>query len=232
MKVFWIVLIAAAAVAGLTLFVYYYIGILENVHTKPKPKPGQIRVACVGDSITHGAMIVNRAKNSYPRRLQKLLGSGYCVGNFGFSARTASENGDHPYMKENLFRESLAFQPNIVLVMLGTNDSKPYNWNEEAFQSSMRKLIESYAALNTKPEICLIAPPPAFPVRGKILYDVQDDVIKNKVGPAVKRLAEGFGFKCLDMYPVFDGKKQLFADGVHPNKKGALLFAQNVFKYI
>jgi len=36
--------------------------------------------------------------------------------------------GDYPYMKEKMYGEALKFNPNIVVLKLGTNDSKPHNW--------------------------------------------------------------------------------------------------------
>ena len=87
-----------------------------------------IKVACVGNSITYGSGIKDRANHSYPSVLGRLLGSKYEVQNFGFSARTLLNKGDHPYMKETLFQKALNYQPDIVVIKLGTNDSKPINW--------------------------------------------------------------------------------------------------------
>jgi len=80
----------------------------------------KIKVACVGDSITYGY--------GYPEELQRLLGTAYDVRNFGYSGRTAMRTGDYPYFKEEIYKESLTFSPNIVVIMFGTNDSKVQNW--------------------------------------------------------------------------------------------------------
>lgn len=48
-----------------------------------------IKVACVGNSITYGAGISNREKNSYPAQLQYYLGDDYEVRNFGSNGATA-----------------------------------------------------------------------------------------------------------------------------------------------
>ena len=50
------------------------------------PCEAQIRVACVGDSITAGYGLSDPGTQSYPAQLQALLGSGYSVGNFGVSS--------------------------------------------------------------------------------------------------------------------------------------------------
>ena len=64
-----------------------------------------IKIACIGNSITYGARIKNRDRDSYPAVLSRMLGEAYWVKNFGVSARTLLNKGDHPYMNEKgLFR--------------------------------------------------------------------------------------------------------------------------------
>ena len=109
-----------------------------------------IRVACVGDSITYGAKIEDNFLNSYPAQLQLFLGSDYLVGNFGASGYTLQKSGNFPYWNHPAFQESSAFQPNIVLIMLGTNDTKPYNWTgTENFLADYRELIAHYRSSRT-----------------------------------------------------------------------------------
>ena len=67
------------------------------------PAAEKVRVACVGDSITFGAGVADRKNNAYPVVLGKLLGDGVEVRNFGFSARTMLNKGDHPFMKEKKY---------------------------------------------------------------------------------------------------------------------------------
>ena len=55
-----------------------------------------IKVACVGNSVTYGAGIKDRELNSYPKKLQNLLGDSYQVANLGFSGATLLKNG-HKY---------------------------------------------------------------------------------------------------------------------------------------
>src|SRR5438270_834071 len=83
-----------------------------------------IKVACVGDSITQGSGL---QENTYPLQLQRMLGSNYEVRNFGVGGATLLEQGDKPYIQQKLYQDSLAFQPDVVVIMLGTNDSKPQN---------------------------------------------------------------------------------------------------------
>ena len=96
------------------------------------PRKDAVRVACIGNSITFGAGIRNRSRDSYPSVLARMLGDNYWVKNFGVSARTMLNKGDHPYMNEPAYKNALAFNPNIVVIKLGTNDSKSFNWKYKA----------------------------------------------------------------------------------------------------
>ena len=89
---------------------------------------GPVKVACVGDSITFGAGVENRAVNAYPQVLDRLLGERARVANFGRSGATLLKQGDYPYWEREQFTQATEFQPGIVIIKLGTNDSKPQNW--------------------------------------------------------------------------------------------------------
>lgn len=78
------------------------------------------------------------------------MGENYEVRNYGFSARTMSQNGDRPYMKEEMYKKAKEFLPDIVVVMLGTNDVKPENWNEEDYEDSYNLMISELKALPSR----------------------------------------------------------------------------------
>lgn len=217
--------IAAAAI----LLKMKYRGELP-LHPVQRSKSNQVKIACVGDSITYGYLIKNQPKNSYPAQLQQLLGNHFCVGNFGYSGRTASVDGDFPYIKEHLYQKSLSFQPNIVLLMLGTNDSKPWNWNSADYVDSMKKMIEDYLALNSVKQIYLLLPPPAFALNGKVRFEVNNAVIQNEIIPILNRLSYEYKLPTINLYSVFEGKNYLFVDGVHPNNDGATLIAETIYQ--
>ena len=117
-------LLVGILITALAVLLAVSFGVIDALHVQPRPRAGQKRVACVGDSITYGCFVPGQPWNSYPRQLGRMLGRGYCVGNFGYTNRTALKSGDYPYTAEKLYRRSLAFQPELVLLMLGTNDTK------------------------------------------------------------------------------------------------------------
>lgn len=111
-----------------------------------------VRVACVGNSITYGAGIANREKNSYPAQLQYYLGADYEVRNFGVSGCTLLSKGDAPYIQTVAYKQSLDFAPDVVLIKLGTNDSKPQNiCYVDDYKEELRQLVRTYRSLASQP---------------------------------------------------------------------------------
>lgn len=222
-----ILLISAAA-----LFILFHFGFIESYHPMKKTKGGQIKVACVGDSITYGCTVQNRNKNNYPTVLGHLLGEEYCVNNFGYTNRTAIKDADFPYTKEKLYQQSLDFYPDIVVIMLGSNDTKKTNWNREKFIKDYCEIIDSYLNLSSKPKIHILIPPPLFEIRGKVMWQLRKDTMTDEVYPAVKEIADRKDINLIDMSKVFKKERKLFSDGVHPNKNGSRKFAEVVFEAI
>ena len=184
------------------------------------PQENSIRVACIGNSITDGSGIDMSDAKGYPAQLQQLLGDKYNVRNFGVSARTMLNNGDHPYMKELAWRDALAFQPDIAVIKLGTNDSKPRNWQYGAnFGKDMQQMIDSLRRLPSKPKIYLCSPIPAF----KTQWGINDSTITAGVIPVIKKLAKKNHLQFIDLHTTFKDfdNKQIQQDGIHPTAKGA-----------
>ena len=101
---------------------------------------GKIRLACVGDSITAG--VGAAGGQSYPNQLAKMLGERWEVRNFGVSGSTLLNQGDMPYQKQGAFQAALKFEPQVVVIMLGTNDTKPQNWKlKSKFASDYKDLL-------------------------------------------------------------------------------------------
>ncbi len=228
LKIVLIILLSLAAVVGL-IFAY----LAHLVNRTPKVKAGGIRVACVGDSITQGMGVLfdHVDRNSYPALLQGMLGGEYQVLNFGHSARTLLDSGDHPYRKSHFFAASLASDPAIVLILLGSNDSKPYNWNAAEYERQLAELVETYKALPGRPSVYLMTPPPAFVVKGKkkVAFDIQDDVLQCEIVPTVKRVAERSRVPTIDLFAATQEHAEYFPDGVHPNAAGDKVIAQTVY---
>ena len=190
---------------------------------------GTIRVACVGDSITYGAGIKDRKQQSYPAQLGRMLGQKWDVRNFGVSGATLLKKGDKPYWKQKAFQQALACEPHVVIIKLGTNDTKPQNWKHEAdFAADCQAMVDRFGALATKPRIFLCRPVPAFP--GK--WGIRDEVVREGVIPVVDRVARQKQVGGIDRYKALPGRKDLFPDTVHPNAEGAGLMAKEIARVL
>lgn len=193
---------------------------------------GRIRVACVGNSITYGAGIADRDRNSYPAQLQACLGEEYDVRNFGVSGATLSSAGDYPYVRTAAYDSSMAFSPDIVLIKLGTNDTKPQNWRHcEAYRADYQRLIDRYRSLPSRPRIILLTPVRCFLEPGA---EISAALIADSVGPAVKALAYSNGLEVIDLYPLFGDRWEaaLMPDRLHPSAIGAGRMAEKIGGYL
>ena len=187
------------------------------------------KVACIGNSITYGSGIYDRMENSYPAQLGTRLGQDYETKNYGLSGRTLLSDADHPYMAETMFFKALNWHPDIVIIMLGSNDSKPHNWKyKEEFESDYLKIIMAFDTLISNPEIYLVAPVPVF----KPCCSISDDVVKNEIFPLVKALTEKKHLHFIDLYYPLIKMGDMFPDGVHPNAQGSGEMAKIIYKNI
>jgi acyl-CoA thioesterase I len=182
-----------------------------------------IRVSCVGDSITFGAGISNRKQNSYPVQLGKLLGDKFDVKNFGVNGATLLKKGDKPYWKQGAYKAALAFKPHVVIIKLGTNDTKPNNWKHKSdYATDYLAMITEFRKLPSKPRIWLCLPVPAYPER----WGIRDTVIKGEVVPLVLQVAKTSKTTAIDLYTALSNKPKMFPDKIHPNAEGAAVMAK------
>ncbi|MDF1542314.1 MAG: GDSL-type esterase/lipase family protein [Anaerosomatales bacterium] len=190
-----------------------------------------IRVACVGDSITRGTFAWRRRKNAYPAQLQAMLGERFCVRNFGVNGHAAQCSADRPYWNSAAFASSAAFRPDIVLIMLGTNDSRGDNWKGiEPFARDYRDLVEHYRSLESDPAVWLLTPPTLFRVRRarRVYYDMDERAVR-EMCRAIEGLASDLGCGFIDVNGVTADHPEAFRfDGVHPGAAGQTLIARAV----
>ena len=189
------------------------------------------KVACVGDSITWGFTILNPGKHGYPAVLQHLLGEGFEVRNFGYNDAAARFDAERPYVRKRVYRESLEWEPDIVILMLGTNDTKPWNWNPEVFRRDYARIVDSYLALPSHPKVVLVAPIRIFRVINMPILVLNPDVLEEGVRPAIRETGEEKGLPVVDLYSLFDSARYC-RDGIHPQRHGARMLAETLFREI
>lgn len=185
-----------------------------------------IRVACVGDSITYGASIRNRIKDCYPAQLGRMLGERWQVRNFGVSGATMLKKGDLPYFKQQAFKDALAYNPEIVIIKLGTNDTKPQNWKfKNQFTADCAEMIDRFAELPSNPQLWICQPVPSYGER----WGISDKIIKNELIPLIKQTARNKFVPVIDLYGPLSNKPELFPDLIHPNAEGAHGIAKEIY---
>jgi lysophospholipase L1-like esterase len=194
---------------------------MQTQTTISQMQPKTIKVACVGDSIT--------ANFGYPETLQDLLGKKYLVGNFGLGGTTVTLDGDTPYMYEPVFREAKESQPDIIIIMLGTNDAHPalYKYNGN-FVNDYITLVQSFKNLNSKPQIWIVKSPPIV----NNGTGLSSEFFSQNILPKIEEVAQRTGLPLIDAYTPLLGKPEYFIDGVHPTYEGAMMIANEAYKAI
>ena len=186
-----------------------------------------IRVACVGDSITFGAGVEDREKFCYPAQLAELLGNRFEVRNFGRSGATMSATGDLPYVSTDEFKNANAWQPDVILLMLGTNDTKPQNWKgPKAFEQSTKDLIAAFRDLKSKPKIWLCLPVPIYGDQ----WGINAQVLEDGIIPVLMEVTNSKKIPVIDLNDALTGHPELFPDKIHPDGNGAALMARTIFQ--
>lgn len=210
-------------------FGYLYFNGMSGMSNTTEAAEGQIKIACVGDSITYGHGTSSWPKNNYPTILQNLLGDAYHVNNYGVSSYAVQDTSDRPYMTLKHYQESLSYDADVVVFMMGSNDSKPENWiSAESFQEDLLTLLDSYGDA----EIILCTPASAFFLEGQTEgvtnHDIQPLVVE-QIAQITRQAAQERGYTLIDIHALTAEHPEWFSkDGVHPNNDGAAAIAKEV----
>lgn len=198
------------------------------------------KVACVGNSITYGYGL--NGATTYPQHLQQILGSEYEVNNYGNSGKMFHKSSGESYWAQDEFKKAYNFAPDIVVIELGTNDSKYFfsgdgtNYNyyfyeyknitKDALISEMTRdyeaLIDTFAHQPQKPVIYATLQPYAQ----NNGWFITDTAIVNTINPMIKAAASKKGARLIDLHALFNKTEWLQDDKVHPNATGAKELAQ------
>lgn len=220
---------------------YMYNNGLSGAYVNTDPKEGQIKVACIGDSITYGHGVSDWTKNNYPAVLQELLGEKYHVANFGSSGACVNPDGDQPYASREIYTAALEYDADIIVFMMGTNDAKPENWtDEEGFMEDYIELLGSFCQGEKSPQIYIGLCTEAFYSKGEdestgmTSYDIQPAVIDQIVDTlSLQAVTSGFAIKTVDIHSLSEAHPEWFeVDGIHPNNDGAKAMAEEFAKAI
>jgi len=206
------------------------------------PRAGQAQprmptaVACVGDSITAGYGASSSSK-SYPTVLQTMFGSKVQVMNFGHSGATLLSVGDLPYINQPEYTAATTFVANAgpnagvvdVIIMLGTNDSKSYNWAPTAgttraqqFMTDLAAMVDHFRNTATQPTVYLAIPAAIY----TNTFGISETVTNNEIAPIVRQVAMQKGMPIIEVHAATVMHADYFSDGVHPTDAGYAYLAQ------
>jgi lysophospholipase L1-like esterase len=201
---------------------------------------GKIKVACVGDSITLGIGTTpepaRRAANNpnfinaYPLQLGRMLGAKYELKSFPYSGHTLMASGDKPFSKEKEYQASLDYKPDVVIIMLGTNDTKttPNNWqHKDEFVGDYKAFVGKYLAADPKPRVFLCNPPW---VRKDGLGTINEADVVEEI-PMIATVAKDLKLGVIDIHGATKGHDEFYAasENVHPNSAGAEGMAKTIY---
>jgi len=178
-----------------------------------------IKIACIGDSITYGSGIKGRDSLAYPQQMQGMFGKKYKIQNFGVSGATMLKKGNKPYWNQPEYQQSLDFKPKLVILMLGTNDSKPVNWDnyKNEFEKDYNEMISNFQQLKSKPKIYIGLPPPVIKNR----WGIQKEIVEGELMEILNRLATENNLELIDFYSMLENRDEMIPDNIHPNADGA-----------
>ena len=197
--------------------------------TQEKVPSGPVTVACVGDSITYGAMLNGtRDTESYPAVLSALLGEGYTVENYGVCGQELL--GTAPLSQSQWYQASLAAQPGLVIFMLGTNDARPLSWQgRDAFRAALEETLTAYLSLQNPPKLWLCTPAQLF-VSEDSPYE--PDLLA-EITAVIRETAADMGLPLIDIYALTQDHPEWYVyDGIHPNAQGYQAIAEEVFQAV
>jgi len=177
-----------------------------------------VKLSCVGDSITGGFGVTKGM--SWPDQIAKMLGGTCEVGNFGLGGTYL-----RAYQSTEYYLNAKRFNPDVVVIMLGTNDVRPLAWKNSKpnFVTDYMVMIKEFSELPTKPRIFVCYPPTI----------TEPDASENNILeliPLVDEVAKRAKVGVIDIHGAFKGKADLIPDKIHPNDAGQTIIATTVYK--
>ena len=195
--------------------------LLAMLFALPLSAAKPVRVACIGNSITYGMKLDDPSTESYPAQLQRLLGSGYEVGNYGKSGATLLRHGHRPYVEQEEWRKAKASKSDIAIIHLGINDTDPRNWTyyRDEFVADYLAIIDTLRQLNPACRVIVALPTPITYKHPR--FESSTRQWREDVKDAIATVAQASGAQLVDFERPLIDYPQLLPDAVHPNRDGA-----------
>lgn len=188
----------------------------------------KIRVACVGNSVTYGYGIENREADCYPAQLQRMLGAGYEVRNFGKSGATLLNKGHRPYSRQEEYKAALDFAGDQVIIHLGLNDTDPRDWPNyrDDFVKDYLSLIDSFRKANPKCNVWICRMTPISHRHARFKSGTRDWYWQ--IQQTIEEIARLRNTGLIDLQEELYARPDLLPDALHPVAEGAGIIAKTV----
>lgn len=199
-------------------------GVSVEMYTFCKGVFSRKRIACVGNSITYGYLTAS-VEETYPYKLQEMLGKNFEVRNFGVPGAAVQFDKFITYLKTEAYSNLKLFKPEIIILKLGTNDSRPDEWtNEDFFYADYLRLVRKMKNISNRVYLCYPIPPYGTK------WAQRNEIMRDKVIKLIKRIAEEEKLPVIDLYHTdMQNSRNYFPDGIHPTSKGYDIIAKRVY---
>jgi len=226
-RIKWIFLVIVLFIAGIYVYEQY-----QKYEAEKLAAEAVIEVACVGDSLTFGRSYTEEIY-TYPGFLEEMLGSGYKLTNYGMGGTCVQEDLAYPYSSTRVYRASIKAEPDVLIIMLGSNDIWEPGWrDEETFYNYYTKLIDSYLQTENKPKIYLCTIPYIYMEQSNDV-EMSYNEIGERYTNVIRRVAQEREYYIIEMRQASLERPEWYGDdGLHFNKEGAYGVAQKVYDAI
>lgn len=194
--------------------------------------PMILNVACIGNSVTYGAGMKDREQNAYPAQLQKLLGAGYEVANFGLSGATLLRKGHRPYHQTQQYKDAIAFKPDIAIIHLGLNDTDPRNWPNyrDDFVGDYYRLIDTLRAVHPDTRILICRLTPIFSGHSRFALGTREWFWQ--IQSLIPLIAKNRAVELVDLHSPLYNRPDLFPDELHPTAEGTSIIEAAIGRHL
>ena len=146
------------------------------------------------------------------------------------------KEGDLPYWDQSAFQDAIKSESDVVIIQLGTNDAKTYQWDEEAFARDYYDMLNVFSGS----KVYVSIPPPLYEDG---VYSMDQQVINERFPELIREIAANSSVVTgiVDIFTVMGGADlanyELFCDlqscdKCHPTDLGYARMATVMYKAV
>lgn len=129
-------------------------------------------------------------------------------------------------MRKHQFEDIKSYKPDIIILKLGTNDSRTNEWPQDAFfYADYARLVDELVKTGATVYLCYPIPPYGEKWEGR------DKNVTKRLTPIIDRIAQEKQLKVIDLYHLHKMEDSYYLpDGIHPTPEGYKRMAENIYK--